>query len=275
MGNPNLDIVLWARGMSTFVAIEYASSMRLPKQLKFMVLDSPFTSVEDIIESAAASINTTGIAIPGMFVRFALGTVRKHVIDKLKYDPYRIKPIHLASLVRTPCFVVSADEDDFIPSSMGKQFVDRLSCDKWHRIFPGDQFGARDACLVLSPVDKVARYVKVAEGCSGLPSQISEREDEESVDVAHDAPSEGIAAEHGDLDTSELAAISNAPDWVSDDAVKQCNVCAIKFSLLTRRHHCRNCGNIVCGRCSMQRVLLLHVDCHTTVRVCDACMTLA
>ena len=38
--------------------------------------------------------------------------------------------------------------------------------------------------------------------------------------------------------------------WVPDENVSVCYNCNVTFSLLNRRHHCRNCGKIFCGLCS-------------------------
>ncbi|XP_006819477.1 rabenosyn-5-like, partial [Saccoglossus kowalevskii] len=38
--------------------------------------------------------------------------------------------------------------------------------------------------------------------------------------------------------------------WAPDEDVKYCPTCGDKFSLAKRKHHCRLCGSIMCGRCS-------------------------
>ncbi len=35
-----------------------------------------------------------------------------------------------------------------------------------------------------------------------------------------------------------------APVWVKDEDVTMCMLCAVRFSLLSRRHHCRSCGRV-------------------------------
>jgi hypothetical protein len=62
-----------------------------------------------------------------------------------------------------------------------------------------------------------------------------------------------------------------APLWKPDAQVSGCKSCTVNFSLLLRRHHCRNCGFIVCDNCSKRRFKLEHVDKNKDVRVCDAC----
>jgi hypothetical protein len=51
-----------------------------------------------------------------------------------------------------------------------------------------------------------------------------------------------------------------------------CWHCRYEFSIVRRRHHCRNCAGAFCGECSSRHLALPHMgfgDKH--VRVCDAC----
>lgn len=48
---------------------------------------------------------------------------------------------------------------------------------------------------------------------------------------------------------SEIAAKS--PKWFPDEEASECQLCGLKFTLLTnRRHHCRRCGKCVCKTCA-------------------------
>jgi hypothetical protein len=38
--------------------------------------------------------------------------------------------------------------------------------------------------------------------------------------------------------------------WVKDDNVINCNKCNSEFTIINRKHHCRNCGKIFCYKCS-------------------------
>ncbi|KAH9118827.1 hypothetical protein LEN26_011902 [Aphanomyces euteiches] len=38
--------------------------------------------------------------------------------------------------------------------------------------------------------------------------------------------------------------------WVPDSARSACVVCRASFNLFVRKHHCRMCGDIVCGPCT-------------------------
>uniref|UniRef100_A0A5S6QW56 FYVE-type domain-containing protein n=1 Tax=Trichuris muris TaxID=70415 RepID=A0A5S6QW56_TRIMR len=39
--------------------------------------------------------------------------------------------------------------------------------------------------------------------------------------------------------------------WISNEEARQCAFCGASFSLSRRRHHCRLCGSVQCGRCSV------------------------
>ena len=64
------------------------------------------------------------------------------------------------------------------------------------------------------------------------------------------------------------------PRWVCDDdpAAIACKGCIASFSLVSRRHHCRSCGDVFCSGCSSKRMDLAW---EPNARVCDMCFTLS
>lgn len=61
------------------------------------------------------------------------------------------------------------------------------------------------------------------------------------------------------------------PTWIPDDQSAMCMSCKTPFTFVRRRHHCRNCGKIFCGRCSSNAVSLPHFGHSKPVRVCNRC----
>lgn len=60
--------------------------------------------------------------------------------------------------------------------------------------------------------------------------------------------------------------------WIPDGDTSHCMCCRRqKFSLLTRRHHCRRCGRVVCSSCSQNRSTLESLYNVLMVRVCIDC----
>ncbi|XP_067931202.1 FYVE, RhoGEF and PH domain-containing protein 6-like [Watersipora subatra] len=61
-----------------------------------------------------------------------------------------------------------------------------------------------------------------------------------------------------------------APVWVADKKVTMCMVCSASFSFTNRRHHCRACGSVVCGVCSVYRAPLKYLE-YKAERCCRSC----
>jgi rubredoxin len=71
--------------------------------------------------------------------------------------------------------------------------------------------------------------------------------------------------------SGKKAAKDHAAVWVPDSEAPVCMVCTkTKFSAITRRHHCRKCGLVVCNKCSTKKFLLPHIS-NKPLRVCDNC----
>nr|XP_040578903.1 FYVE, RhoGEF and PH domain-containing protein 6-like [Lepeophtheirus salmonis] len=68
----------------------------------------------------------------------------------------------------------------------------------------------------------------------------------------------------------EIILGETAPVWIPDKKVSMCQKCAIEFSVLTRRHHCRGCGIVTCFYCSDNRAPLKYLN-YKSDRVCDEC----
>jgi len=62
------------------------------------------------------------------------------------------------------------------------------------------------------------------------------------------------------------------PVKLDTDSIKLCSICGRKFKfLMLRKHHCRNCGQIFCLSCSLNKKPLPHIGINKPVRVCDNC----
>jgi ankyrin repeat protein len=66
-----------------------------------------------------------------------------------------------------------------------------------------------------------------------------------------------------------FAGRSSPPAWKESS---KCYKCSQEFTLFKRRHHCRNCGESFCDKCTWRKLLLPHIGfASSPVRVCDAC----
>lgn len=66
-----------------------------------------------------------------------------------------------------------------------------------------------------------------------------------------------------------------APDkahWIKDNEATHCMCCKKSvFTMLTRRHHCRRCGRVICHTCSTKRITIPKLYENILVRVCNDC----
>ncbi|CAF3377579.1 unnamed protein product [Rotaria socialis] len=63
--------------------------------------------------------------------------------------------------------------------------------------------------------------------------------------------------------------------WIPDFNVHTCQLCHIKFQQwpLSRKHHCRKCGNIFCGTCAKYYASIPSMNLTDPVRVCRDCFS--
>jgi len=71
----------------------------------------------------------------------------------------------------------------------------------------------------------------------------------------------------------ELFARNSREHWIRDEEMKVCAglSCSTRFTVIERKHHCRRCGMIFCGRCSSKSCPVPALGFYQAVRVCDPC----
>ncbi|GFR77311.1 vacuolar protein sorting-associated protein 27, partial [Elysia marginata] len=65
-----------------------------------------------------------------------------------------------------------------------------------------------------------------------------------------------------------LDMLSKEPPWSDGE---MCLECGIKFSIKTRKHHCRHCGRLLCSKCSSKDMPIVKFNITKPARVCDIC----
>jgi len=105
------------------------------------------------------------------------------------------------------------------------------------------------------------------------------------MNVVSDSESSSIDKEGSDCTSCEEEPISECvakrisehqfkrPHWVPDHTATSCATCHTSFNLVTRKHHCRACGLIVCKKCSPYRHPLLYLGYLNPQRICVSCAT--
>jgi len=83
-----------------------------------------------------------------------------------------------------------------------------------------------------------------------------------------------ILADTESIKEEVISSPSAPPEWEPDKAVSRCPHCSLVFVFpVKRRHHCRNCGKVVCQMCSQHSLPLPKYGFYRPVRVCSKCFT--
>ncbi|KAK5986172.1 Lateral signaling target protein 2 [Trichostrongylus colubriformis] len=104
--------------------------------------------------------------------------------------------------------------------------------------------------LTLQPTEVIPVYE-----INGQTATVPENEEETGVEVQEALPLPSIIGVR----------------WVPDEDCEQCTACSATFTVVRRRHHCRNCGRIFCHRCSRNNICIPELGYDRRVRVCNLC----
>eukprot|EP00602_Paraphysomonas_sp_CaronLab_P009936 CAMPEP_0185036544 /NCGR_PEP_ID=MMETSP1103-20130426/29657_1 /TAXON_ID=36769 /ORGANISM="Paraphysomonas bandaiensis, Strain Caron Lab Isolate" /LENGTH=299 /DNA_ID=CAMNT_0027574111 /DNA_START=220 /DNA_END=1119 /DNA_ORIENTATION=- len=161
------EVILWARGMSTAIAIEYCSELAPSSPIKFIVLDSPFLSVKQMVKDATRSVTAYGMPVPQRALLFCATVVRKTLQSRLGSDPYTVVPMDFVPGLNIPGHILSAIEDDYMPPHHGRAIAGawaresgEIAVDCSYSSYPGRHFGERGEAVVTMPVEGARRAVR-------------------------------------------------------------------------------------------------------------------
>ncbi|XP_018321850.1 WD repeat and FYVE domain-containing protein 3 [Agrilus planipennis] len=62
-----------------------------------------------------------------------------------------------------------------------------------------------------------------------------------------------------------------ADHWLKDEGADFCAACSTRFTIYERKHHCRNCGQVFCSKCSRFESEISRLRIFKPVRVCQSC----
>merc|ERR1712096_463761 len=67
----------------------------------------------------------------------------------------------------------------------------------------------------------------------------------------------------------------NPPKWVNEDNINACQICTGAFTggwFSSGKHHCRNCGKVICDKCTVKCKFKKRGLCNiTTTKACRKC----
>ncbi|KAK3820902.1 MAG: FYVE zinc finger-domain-containing protein [Linnemannia elongata] len=85
----------------------------------------------------------------------------------------------------------------------------------------------------------------------------------------------GVVHFSGGDEPAEQTLLLARPYWVPDQDAAACRICAKGFNAVRRKHHCRQCGHVLCYDCCSRSIALPQLGYTKAVRVCNDCFEVA
>ena len=141
--------------MSTATAIYHAAGPHARSEAPasypvcFVVLDSPYTSVQDMARECFARLSRLGYYVPEAIFSLGVSLVRSSLQAKLDgMDPFDVRPIECAEHCTVPCCVLISVCDDYVPVEHGLAVVQQWLGPACSRQFLGAHFARREPELL-------------------------------------------------------------------------------------------------------------------------------
>lgn len=158
------NVVLWGRGTGTFPVMDICSTVipklntDLPFVIRFIVLDSPFTSMKQVVQDLIAKYESLGYYFPHSLFGMVSRMLRVSIQRRAGVDLYDIKPIDLAPSISIPSFILAATCDDYFHSSHGVLIRDKWGAPSVYTAIPGSQFSKRSPSSIMLTFNSISHH---------------------------------------------------------------------------------------------------------------------
>jgi len=109
----NVKFIIWARGMSTAPVITLLSRLsttgptRLASKIMCVVLDSPFTSIKEIVHDCLKRMHGAGFSLTKTILNFLISRMISHLSQRLDgFNLYSLAPIDLVPIIYYPVCIL-------------------------------------------------------------------------------------------------------------------------------------------------------------------------
>lgn len=130
-------IGLWGRSMGAATSIMYSN---LDHTIAGIVVDSPFTSLEDVMTELVLAHQSW---VPKKVIKMGINVMRKSILNRAQFDIRKNSPIEYAKNCYVPALFAHAEGDDFIKIHHSEKLYDVYCGDKNLIRFDGDHNSER------------------------------------------------------------------------------------------------------------------------------------
>ena len=147
------QIALWGRSMGAATAILFAADN--PNSVEYLVLDSPFTDIEQLVRDIGNNYTALGKYLAGFFFNL----VRDDIKQEIGVDLSLIRPLEACSKITIPAAFIIADGDTMVtPQRIQQMFNKMNSVQKRMLVIQGTHSSSRtevtmkDVCDHMKPI---------------------------------------------------------------------------------------------------------------------------
>jgi hypothetical protein len=175
-------VILWCRGLATCVGVSFAQKMAQKEQalnkklgpksfirfetpVKYLVLDSPFVSVERVLKDAVARTHAAEYEwVPKNIFWLVARFFRRSIRNRSKgMDPFDIKPVNQVPHLTCPACFLLPTNDDFIPLFHGTDMAAAYGGTVMAKLFEGTHYTARSRDTVLGLARHIHSHIESAD----------------------------------------------------------------------------------------------------------------
>eukprot|EP00968_Pinguiococcus_pyrenoidosus_P027746 scaffold7442_cov258-Pinguiococcus_pyrenoidosus.AAC.4 len=151
-------IALWGRSMGAATALMHGGQ---DPSIAAMILDSPFSNLQDIADDMLARGREQGVRIPQFIVAIALRMLRSTVQRTANFNIRDCSPINYIESCFIPALFCAGRGDDFITPSHSQRLHDAYPGDKNIILVDGDHNSPRPKFMFDSAGIFLQRYLQV------------------------------------------------------------------------------------------------------------------
>jgi alpha-beta hydrolase superfamily lysophospholipase len=113
--------ILWGRSMGAVASLMY--TFKDPQYVEYLILDSPFSSIETMVRDVASSYIKLGEFLAMLVFKFICGSIK----ERIGYDLMELNPINYCSRMNTPIIFFVGKDDNLVLPERVKQMHDAYS----------------------------------------------------------------------------------------------------------------------------------------------------
>ncbi|KDO18169.1 hypothetical protein SPRG_16377 [Saprolegnia parasitica CBS 223.65] len=136
-------VFLWGHSLGAATALEFAATTPEETIVAGLVLDSPYTSLADMIQSCFENAKNQGLYLPGVVLWMTMALARKSIQSRAGFSLDAVHPEHASRKCTMPALFFNGSHDLYVPPLMASRLHTAYAGHATHLPFDGDHYGQR------------------------------------------------------------------------------------------------------------------------------------